>query len=338
MKIIHKLQQHDLRGRGGAGFPVAFKWLSVLKARLEDLERPVYVICNATEGEPAVKKDMYILRYYPEEVINGIMIALETFDAEKGFIVIKRKNYELLKEKLDQAIGDKPIHIFAEDGGYLCGEETTLLETMEGDRREPRVKPPFPTECGLHGKPTLVNNVESFYYVSKIQKNEYHDTCFYTISGEVKKPGVFELPLSLTLGEVLKNTGNAPKCKFFVQVGGGAAGEIYLPDELDCRLSGAGSIVVYNAKKTKPVELMKQWIKFFQAENCGQCTPCREGVYRLNEELTKKEVDWTIVRAILHTLKDTSFCPLGKSVFTPMMSLLEKVGVGRDLKLKRLKD
>lgn len=338
MKIIHKLQKHDLRGRGGAGFPVAFKWLSVLKARLEDLESPVYVVCNASEGEPGVKKDMYILRYYTDEVVNGILVAMETFDAEKGYIFIKRKNYNLLKEKLDKAIKDKPIHIFAEDGGYLCGEETVLLQTIEGGVREPRVKPPFPTEHGLHNKPTLVNNVESFYYVSKVNKNEYHDTCFYSISGEIKKPGVYELPLSLTLGEVLKKTGNTPKGKYFVQVGGGAAGEIYLPEELDTRLSGAGSMIVYSFKKTKPVELMKQWIKFFHNENCGKCVPCREGVYRIKEELEKKDVNWAIVRAILHTMKDTSLCPLGKSVFTPMISLIEKVGVGHDKKLKRLKD
>lgn len=338
MKIIHKLQERDLRGRGGAEFPVAFKWLSVLKARLEDIERPVYVVCNAAEGEPGITKDMYILRHHAKEVVEGMTLAMETFDAKEGFIYIKQKNYKKLKSKLDRAVKGKNISIFTTDGGYVCGEETTLLNSISGERREPRIKPPYPTEKGLYDQPTLVNNVESYYFVHKIDKNDYHHTRFYSIGGDVKRPGVYELSEKMTMAEVLKATGNVPRFKYFAQVGGGAAGEIYLPEELDCRLCGAGSIIIYNQKNTQPKDLMKKWIKFFYNENCGQCVPCREGMYRLKAELNKEKPNWVIIRAILHTQKDTSLCPLGKSAYYPMISLMEKVGIGRNKKIKRLKD
>jgi len=325
MSIIQKIQKYDLRGRGGAEFPVAIKWQGTLKAHQQKPHKPTYVVCNASEGEPNVTKDMYILRHFTDEVIDGMQIAMDCLDAKKGYIFIKKKNYKLLKEKLIKVIGDRQIFIFSSDGGYLCGEETTLLQTIEGERREPRLKPPFPTEVGLYGCPTLVNNVETFYDVAKIQKDEYKNTRFYSISGEVKNLGVYELSATMTMGEILSTTGNDPKFKFFVQVGGGASGEIFTADELNVPLHGAGSIIVYNQKKTKPIKLMKQWIKFFHAENCGQCAPCREGLYRLDELLKKKEIDWSMVRAILHTMKDTSLCPLGKSVFYPMISLLEKI-------------
>ncbi|MDD2758211.1 MAG: NADH-ubiquinone oxidoreductase-F iron-sulfur binding region domain-containing protein [Patescibacteria group bacterium] len=325
MRNISKIAAARLTGRGGAEFPTAFKWLAVAKAKLEKFDRPAYIICNATEGEPGVFKDKHILRYFPGEVINGIRIALEELGAEKAYIYVQRKDLNTIKKRLTPFIKKLPIRFFAEDGGYLCGEETTLLEQMEGRRPEPRLRPPFPTEHGLHGCPTLVNNVETFYYISQIVKDEYRHTRFYCLSGAIRNPGVFELPIDLTIAEVLKKTKNIPRCKFFLQVGGGAAGEILLPDETNRPLKGAGAIIVYDRAKTKPQELMTRWIEFFFKSNCGKCAPCREGLYRLREELKKAKPDWLMMRAILETMRDASFCALGKSVYTPMLGLLEKV-------------
>lgn len=326
MRNIYKIQAAQLTGRGGAEFSTAFKWLAVLKAKAEKFDRPSYVICNASEGEPGVTKDKYLIQRHPEEVANGVRIAAETVGAEKAIVLCQRKDLKKIKTRLSPFFKKIKVEFFPEDGGYLCGEETTLIETIEGRRSEPRLKPPFPTEFGLRGCPTIVNNVETFYYVSKIIKGEYRNTRFYTVSGAVKHPGVYEMPLSYTIENILKHTKNVPRFSYFVQVGGGAAGGILLRNELNRILKGAGSIIVYNAKKTKTRGLMKSWIDFFVKSSCGKCAPCREGLFRIREELRKKNPNWLQMRAVLETMRDSSFCPLGKSVHEPMMSLINKVG------------
>jgi len=327
VKIIDKIQSAGLAGCGGAGFPTAQKWLAVLKAKSAHPERPVYVVCNATEGEPAVSKDKYLIEYHPDEVANGIRIAMETVGADKAVFYCQKKDLKKYKVRLAPHIKKMKMEFFGEDGGYLCGEETTLLETVEGKTSEPRLRPPYPVEAGLNGCPTIINNVETFYHVSKISKGEYRQTRFVTIAGEARNPGVFEVPLIAKIKHILKITKNAPHFGFFLQVGGGAAGTILLPDELNQPLKGAGSVVIYNRQKTKPKELMTRWINFFFKSNCGKCAPCREGLYRLREELKKTKPDWLQMRAVLETMRDVSFCPLGKSVHEPMMNLMEKIGV-----------
>jgi NADH:ubiquinone oxidoreductase subunit F (NADH-binding) len=326
MTLIDKIEQANLTGRGGAGFPVATKWRAVLTAGAKT-DKPVYVICNATEGEPGVTKDKFLLEFHPEEVVKGILLALKELKAKKAIIYCQKKDLKKIKTRLARFIKKSPIEFFSEDGGYLCGEETTLIETIEGNRSEPRLKPPFPTEKGLFDGPTLVNNVETFYAVAKIAKGEYKNTRFVSISGEIKNPGVFEVPEKLSLDKILSQTKNEPRGKFFLQVGGGAAGTILTPDELGAPLRGAGSIIVHSLAKTKPRELMKKWIEFFYGSNCGKCAPCREGVYRVRGELKKQKPNWLMMRAILETMRDTSFCPLGKSVHEPMISLMEKVDI-----------
>lgn len=327
MKIINKIQDANLTGRGGADFPTAFKWLAVLKAKAENFDRPTYVICNATEGEPGVTKDKYIIQKYPKELIEGIKIAIDTVSAEKAIIYCQSKDLKKFKARLLPFIKKNKIEFFAEDGGYLCGEETTLLETIEKKRSEPRLKPPYPTEKGLYDCPTIVNNVETFYYIAKISKNDYHWTRFYSIGGEVKNPGVFELPIKMTVFDVLKKTKNIPRFKYFAQIGGAAAGKIFLSDELNHELKGTGAITIYNLKKTDPKKLMIKWIDFFYKSNCGKCVPCREGLYRVREQLRKKQPDWLMMRAILETMREASFCPLGKSVYDPMVSLMQKIDI-----------
>jgi len=327
MDIIKKIEAAGLTGRGGAEFPVALKWQSVLKAKRANPKKPVYVICNLSEGELGVDKDMFLVEYHPEEVIIGIMAAMNTFKAAKGYIFTQAHNFKKVKARLGPYLRKTSIEIFSEDRGYLGGEETALIETIEGKRTEPRSKPPYPTAQGLYGCPTLVNNVETFYYIAKIIKGEYAKTRLVTIHGDAHNPGVFEVPCSFSIEQILKKTKNIPRFKYFLQVGGGAAGEILLSDELKVPLRGAGAIMIYGTKKTDGRKLMRWWIDFFFESNCGKCAPCREGLYRLKEEIGKAKPNWLMIRAILETMRDSSFCPLGKSVHEPMMSFLQKVGV-----------
>lgn len=319
--IIDEIKKYNLRGRGGAGFPTAQKW-EVLKEAKADKK---YIICNIAEGEPDVFKDGYILENYPEEIINGINLALEAIEKSTAIIYLRKDYYKKFSLLLRRLIGNKLIDLRKETGGYLCGEETTLLESLEGKREEPRNKPPYPAESGLYGFPTLINNAETFYYVSKISKGLYKDTRFYSISGDTNKPGVYELQTNSTVEQILKKTGNYPRFNFFVQVGGGASGEILQKNELNKPVSGLGAISVHDQRKLKPVNVIKKCVDFFYTENCGKCVPCREGVFRLKELLEKKNPDLSKVSDLLFVLKNTSFCPLGKSVTIPIESSLQKI-------------
>ncbi|MFH0969341.1 MAG: NADH-ubiquinone oxidoreductase-F iron-sulfur binding region domain-containing protein, partial [Patescibacteria group bacterium] len=276
MDIIQKIKESGLAGRGGAGFPTWQKWEAVKNA----LGDKKYVICNASEGEPGAMKDGFILENYPEEVVNGVKIALETFRNSEAYIYLRKDYYDKFKEKLVELTKNLPITLFREPGGYLCGEESTLIESIEGHRFEPRNKPPFPTEKGLYGCPTLVNNLETFYWISKIFKDEYRGNRFYSLSGNISNPGVFEFSEGFSIEKIFKETNNYPEKEFFIQVGGGESGIVLTDKELDNKVCGAGVIIVYDKEKTNPKELMKKWIDFYFNENCGKCTPCREGVYR----------------------------------------------------------
>ncbi len=329
--IIEKIKKAGLRGRGGAGFPTGEKWSAVASALADkknagEKNIKAFVVCNGSEGEPNVSKDDYILENYPEEVIEGIKIASETIRAKEAYLVLNHSLFEKYAKDLEKIIGRAKIKIFKKTGGYLCGEESTMLETIEGqERKEPRDKPPYPTEKGLWGCPTLVNNIETLYSVALIAKDEYSQERFYTISGDVKNPGVFRLPEYWTMEKVLHKTGNFPEEKFFVQAGGGASGRIFLDSELGEEACGMGAIVVRLFSKTDPKELMKKWIEFFYAENCGKCVPCREGVYRLREMLSKDEINYADMKDILLNLRESSFCPLGKAVAVPMEGMIEKI-------------
>jgi NADH:ubiquinone oxidoreductase subunit F (NADH-binding) len=321
MDIIAKLKEADLKGRGGAGFSTWMKWDLAQKAEGETK----YVICNASEGEPNVFKDGHILNNYIDDVIEGIDVAMRTIGAKKAYIYINKVYYNKLKQKIEKAIGNKSIVLFKKTVGYIGGEETAACELIEGNRAEPRKRPPFLTEHGLFGCPTLMNNVETFYYVTKIIKGQYKKTRFYSINGDVKKKGVYEFPEDWTVEKVLKETGNYPIFDFFVQVGGGASGEIFLPSELDKPATGAGSITVFNKKKTDPWALMKKWAEFFHTGNCDKCTPCREGAFRIYEMMRHKKIDDQLLDDIFFSLRETSFCALGRGMPVPFKSLIEKV-------------
>ncbi|MDD3170693.1 MAG: NADH-ubiquinone oxidoreductase-F iron-sulfur binding region domain-containing protein [Candidatus Pacebacteria bacterium] len=319
--IVLKLKKAGLSGRGGAGFPTWLKWKLVKKAKAEKK----FVIVNASEGEPGVFKDGFLLERFPEEVINGMVLAMEEVGATTGYVYLNPLYFKKYGKNLKKIIGKRPIILFEKKKGYIGGEETALCEAIEGKRVEPRTKPPYLAEKGLFGFPTLVNNVETFYYASRISKGEYKKNRFYSVNGDVKKPGVFEFPESLTIEEVLKKTNNYPDFDFYVQSGGGAAGEILLRAELNKPVSGAGSITVYNKAKTDPYALMKKWVEFFMKGNCDKCLPCREGLYRLKEMIRKKDLSKETLNEIFFSLGEASFCALGRGVPVPFRSFLKKV-------------
>jgi NADH:ubiquinone oxidoreductase subunit F (NADH-binding) len=319
--IIAKLKENNLLGRGGAGFPTALKWESVKNTKAEKK----YVVCNGSEGEIAVFKDGFILDNYPNDLVFGIKLALESVGASLAYIYLNKNYYKKFKSRLEKIVGNLPIKIIKKSGGYLAGEETALCEAIEGKRPEPKIKPPFPAQSGIFGYPTLINNVETFYYVAKIAKNEYRNTRFYSISGDVKNPDVYELPVNYSIKKVLKETGNYPKFNFFIQVGGGSSGEILLENEIGRSVCGAGAIIVYDMGKTDLMSLMKKWADFFTKENCDKCVPCREGIFRIAEMISNKKIKKDVMDDILFTLRETSFCSLGKSAVVPFESLLNKI-------------
>jgi NADH:ubiquinone oxidoreductase subunit F (NADH-binding) len=319
--IISKLKKSGLLGRSGSGFPTGLKWEMVKKAKAKEK----YVICNASSGEPLVLKDEHILKFYKKEVVEGITLALKTINQSSGYIYLRKDLYSKFKKDLQKAIRGLPVALFKKPGGYLAGEETAVCQAIEGKRPEPKAKPPFPTEAGLFGCPTLINNVETFYYVSKIAKNQYKNTRFYTVTGQVKNKGVYELPLDWPAEKILKETGNYPQFDFFVQAGGGACGEILLPRELSKPVSGPGAVIVFNRRKTSCSFLMKKWIDFYLNENCDKCTPCREGVFQISKMIEKGNLDKKKLDDIFFVLEETSLCGLGKTISLPFGSLIDKI-------------
>jgi len=321
MNAIKELKKYNILGRSGSCFPAALKWEIVKKQKADKK----YIICNGSEGEPKNLKDKYILENYSEYVVEGVKTALRTIDKSEAFIYLKKDYYKKFRRKLKRLSRKYPITIFEKKGGYLAGEETAICEVIEGKRPEPRIKPPFPAQAGLWGRPTLVNNLETFYCAGKIIQKEYSDERFYTIAGDAENKGVFKLSRNDTIERILKKTNNYPNFDFFVQAGGGAMGEILLPKELNKKINGIGSIVVFNKKKTDSFKLMKEWINFFLRENCDKCTPCREGIYRINEIVSSKKLDKKTLKDIFFVLQKTSLCPLGENAFKPFETLIKKV-------------
>ncbi len=316
--IISKLKESKLLGRSGSRFPAGLKW-EMVKNQDSDVK---YVVCNAAEGEMMSFKDYFILKEHTKTLIKGIKLALEELSAKKGYIYLNEKYFDDIKDLLEDEIKDENIEIVKKKGGYVGGEETVVMEVIEGNNPEPRIKPPFPIEKGLWGKPTLVNNVETFYYIAKINEGNFENEKFYSVQGDVPNKGVYEFKEDTTIREVLDKTENTPSFDYFLQVGGGSCGEIILPDEIDKPLRGLGSIIVYN-KNEDPYLLMKRWADYLLEGNCDKCTPCREGLYRIREMIDERNLEG--VDEIFDAMKKTSLCPLGKSAVTPFKTLLEKV-------------
>jgi NADH:ubiquinone oxidoreductase subunit F (NADH-binding) len=338
MDIISKLKEAGLKGCGGAAYPTADKWQAVKDA----FGPKKYVICNASEGEPNVFKDGYIFKNWPAKVIDGMVLAIDFLKEHEvevsGYVFINHDYAKKYGKSLAKEIQKRnaPIAIFVkpENGGYICGEETTIINTIEGEKSEPRLKPPFPTQKGLWRMPTIVNNVETFYHAAKISEGTYETVRFYSVNGDCSNPGVYKHRFDRSIKEILALTKNWPKYDFFVQVGGGSAGEIPNQHQLSALPVGAMSLTLYRTSIWPARDLFRHWIGFFLTESCGQCTTCREGTYRLFEIINSAKPDWESFFALLDNLSETSFCGLGLSVPTAITSYIKNVLLNKDLNIK----
>lgn len=352
--ILYELKTSKLKGRGGAGFPTSTKWM-LTAASISDVK---YIICNADEGEPGTFKDRVLLVEYPELVMDGMVIAGYTIGAKKGIIYL-RGEYEYLLKSLtdylnemrkDNLLGknilgregfDFDIEIFLGSGAYVCGEETALIESLEGNRGEARNRPPYPVNTGYNGKPTSVNNVETLATIPHIilkgadwflnvGTDKSTGSKLFSVSGDCEKPGVYELPWGTTINEVLDLV-NAKNTKA-VQIGG-ASGTCLPKSQFHRKLSyediaTGGSIIIFNESRNM-LKVLKNFMEFFVEESCGQCTPCRIGNVKLLEGvklIEKGELTFTYLNKLKDlgkTMQVASKCGLGQSSPNSFISILE---------------
>ncbi len=364
--VLSEVESSGLQGRGGAGFPVGRKWRFVASEK----RTPRYIICNADESEPLIFKDRVLMDTNPHQLIEGMTIAGYACGASEAWIYI-RGEYESQARRLENAItqakeknllGAKilgtefsfQIHVHRGAGAYICGEETALIESLEGKRGEPRLRPPYPPTSGFRGQPTAVNNVESFCAVPHIMKNgadwwrnltgaSTPGTKMYMVLGHVKNPGLFEAPFGLTLREIIKKFGGGMQTgsKFKFALCGGAAGTIVDKNMLDIPIDfassqkgislGAGSFLICD-QSVSPVAFLRELLHFFAAESCGKCTPCRVGTWRSLEILDRmaagkgQKGDTDELKTLAALMQDSSFCGLGQSVPIPMNSVITHFG------------
>ena len=361
--VITVVKDSGLRGRGGAGFPAGMKWSFVTKG---DMQK--YVICNADEGEPGTFKDRILMEGNPHAVIEGMAICGYAIDASIGYIYVRgefRKSIELLQNAIDQArakgmLGRNILgsgfdfDLFIKEGGgaYVCGEETSLINSMEGERGYPRFKPPFPGGAGFKNLPSNVNNVETFASVPMIMERgadwykeigptNCSGTKLYCLSGKMKNTGLIEMPMGTTLKEIINDFGGGMKGgkKFKFAHVGGSAGGILGEDLMDIPLDidqttkagvtlGSGVVLVAD-EDTCAVDYLLQIMSFFEHESCGQCVPCRVGTSQLhhilkkfaNRTAKKEDLDVLIKKATL--MQKASLCALGQSPILPIRTMLK---------------
>lgn len=352
-EVINEVKESKLRGRGGAGFPTGLKW--ELTARQDTVDK--YVICNADEGEPGTFKDRLLLTEQAEKVLEGMAIAGYAIGACTGYIYL-RGEYVYLEAPLQATIASMiernflganilgtpfsfDIEIRLGAGAYVCGEEFALISSMNGERGEPRNKPPYPSEVGFRDKPTIVNNVETLCYVPYIiakgatwfkdhGTQESTGTKLFSVSGDVTHPGVYELELGVTVNELLKEVGGEGAKA--VQVGGASGINVAEKnfDKAICfeGLPPGGSIIVFG-KQRDMLHVLKNFMEFFVEESCGQCTPCREGNFRLLEGINMLEKGECSVRylkeleGLCEVMRDSSKCGLGQTSPNAFLSIVE---------------
>jgi NADH-quinone oxidoreductase subunit F len=364
--VLAELAASKLLGRGGAAFPTAVKWQAVA----QQPARPHYLVCNADESEPGTFKDRVLMEEDPFAIVEAMTIAGVTTGCERGYLYV-RAEYPLAHERLAAAIaaaradgllGDdvmgsgSPFEIELRHGAgaYICGEETALFNSIEGLRGEPRNKPPFPVEVGLFGKPTVVNNVETLVNVLDVVVRggaafaetgtpDSTGTRLFCVSGDVERPGLYELAFGTTLGELLELAGSEePKAVLL----GGAAGSFVGPDALDLRLTfedtraagatlGSGVVLVYGREADLGDALLRI-AAFFRDESCGQCVPCRVGTVRQEEALRRLaagtplggvEDELELIRELAQAMRDASICGLGQTAPNAVESAIRELGV-----------
>jgi len=362
-EVVAVVEESNLRGRGGGGFQTGYKWRQV--AKQPEITR--YVVCNGDEGDPGAFMDRSIMEGDPHKMIEGMMVAAYAAGAQEGYVYV-RAEYPLAVSRLEQAIaqaesynllGDNilgtdfsfRLHINRGGGAFVCGEGSALTASIEGERGMPRTKPPRTVEQGLFGKPTVLNNVETYANVPMIVENgadwflqigpkNSPGTKAFALTGSVNNTGLIEVPMGTTLGEVIFTIGGGVKNDAgfkAVQIGGPSGGclidsDLSLPLDFDSlkkkgAMIGSGGLVVMD-EHTCMVEVARFFMNFTQNESCGKCVPCREGTMRMLEILERivigegSEVDLDILEELGEAITDTALCGLGKSAALPVLSTL----------------
>ncbi|MBV6493155.1 MAG: NADH-quinone oxidoreductase subunit 1 [Turneriella sp.] len=366
--IIDEVKRSNLRGRGGAGFPTGMKWSFVPK----DSPEPKYVVCNADESEPGTFKDRFMVEEIPHSIIEGMVIAALALNSEQGYIYLRGefyKGWERIEAALKEAyakgyLGDnilgtgRKFHLatYRGAGAYICGEETALLESLEGKRGHPRLKPPFPAFKGLYASPTVVNNVETFATVPAVFRmgaEAYAKLCkgneksggtkVFSISGHVQNPGVYEFPLGLPLSEVIEIAGGLrPGRTLKAVIPGGSSTPILTPEEVEKAvldyegisavgsMLGSGGLMVLD-DTTDLVELTYRVAHFYGHESCGQCTPCREGsrwmsdiMHRVRDNKAIEEDILTMLSFTTNMVGGTTICPFSDAAVMAVTPIIKK--------------
>ena len=362
--VIEEVKKSGLRGRGGAGFPTGLKWSFMPK---NDDQK--YIVCNSDESEPGTCHDRDILKYNPHELVEGMAIAGYAIGATVGYNYVRGEFMLECYPRIEAAVKDAydagllgvnvldsgidfDLYNFLGAGAYICGEETGLLESLEGKQGKPRFKPPFPANYGLYGKPTTVNNTQTLATIPKILEKGakwYADfgtekspgTLIFSISGHVNKPGNYELPLGISFEEVIDVAGGVLDGKKLKAVIPGGSSTKVLPAEIiqNCTMDyeslqdadsalGTGAMVVIS-EGTCMVELLKRISRFYYAESCGQCTPCREGtgwLYRILDRITNgqgKESDLALLVDVAGRIEGNTICAFGDASAWPVQSFIK---------------
>lgn len=363
--VTEEVIKSNLRGLGGAGFPTGRKWSFVPK----DVDKPKYLAVNADEAEPGTFKDRYILEWDPHRLIEGIIICSWAVDIHTAYIYIRGeyvRPYERIAKAVEEAyeagiLGEKvlgedyalDVHIHRGAGAYICGEETGLLESLEGKKGWPRLKPPFPAVVGVFEAPTVINNVETLAHLPKILENggqwfadlgveRNGGTRLFALSGNVARPGVYELPMGTPLRELVYEHGggipNGRKLKAIIP--GGTSASVLSADQVDLPLTfddmakadsmlGSGAVIVMDDSVCM-VKALHNIEHFFSHESCGQCTPCRDGtgwVFRILTRIIEgggTEEDLETLEHLAKNMMGTSICALCDGAASPLASFLEK--------------
>ncbi len=364
-QIIEMVKTSGLRGRGGAGFPAGMKWGFVPK----ESPHPRFLICNADEGEPGTFKDRALIENDPHQLIEGIIIASYAIGAHQAFIYIRGEFYfgaKRLQEAIDESyqkgylgknvLGsgfDLDLDIHRGGGAYVCGEETSLMESIEGKRGNPRLKPPFPASVGLYKNPTVINNVETLSNVPHIVLNggEWYakigtpkstGTKIFSLSGHVNRPGNYELPMGVPLRDLIYEYGGGIKNdrKLKAVIPGGVSTPVLTADLVEVKMDfdslyeagsllGSGATIVMD-ETTCMVKVAYRISKFFEHESCGKCVPCREGTRWIRQIMERietgkgREEDIELLRDICANIAGNTVCPLGDAAVVPIQSTIEK--------------
>jgi NADH-quinone oxidoreductase subunit F len=364
-QIIDEVKKSNLRGRGGAGFPASMKWSFVPK----DTTKPKYILCNADESEPGTCKDRPLMEMDPHQLIEGMVIAGRAVGAHQGYIYI-RGEYRYIIDIMDTAIAeayakkylgknivgsgfDFELVTHTGAGAYECGEESALMESLEGKRGYPRIRPPFPAVVGLYGCPTVINNVETLSTVPAIirQGGEWYaalgtpkngGTRLYSISGHVNRPGIYELPLGFPLRRLIEEVAGGVRDgkKLKAVIPGGSSCPLLSANEIDVAMDydsvakigsmlGSGGTVIMD-EDTCMVDVARRIMHFYAHESCGWCIPCREGTAWLRKMLDRFHEggghadDIPLIEELSKNMLGRTFCPLGDAAALPTISIVKK--------------